>query len=722
MKNFTIASLLLCAATASTAQTDSTHQPTNYNLEPVEITANSSANKSILYQPQSISKLGTVELKRNTGLFFDDAINTNIPGVFMEKRSVSGGQQFNIRGYGSGVGPRGANNNFDGQGYKVYLNGIPVTDAEGITVMDDIDFGSIGNVEVIKGPAGTLYGQAIAGVVNLSTIQPEEGKITFGQDVMIGSYGLQRYTTHVSVGGKKSALLLNYGHQTVDGYMNHTASRKDFINIMGNFRPNEKQAISTYFGYSNSYDGRGGELTIDQYNKKDYSGNPAYIKNNAHSNLISFRAGLGHTYTFNKHFANTTSVFVSGVTNNSSSAAGWTDKAPINYGVRSTLNMDFKLNENFKLTSVTGVEAQQQYAQVIGYNMVADSTDLSGYNKIGAMKSNQWYYTANTSLFTEWTLSMPYDISVTGGIGLNFVNIKLNDRFYVATSKNPSSYSTSYTNMLSPHVAINKVFNKQVSVYLSYSTGYKAPVSSNIFIPTTGALNTALKPEMGSQFEVGTKGSLLANRLSYQAAFFMAKFTDKMTSVAAPLNGTTTAYTYVANGGNQNHTGIELAANIIAYRSAHGFVKSIVPFANFCYSDFKYDGYSFQSLDAKKNPVVANYDGKAVAGIAPVTANAGLDFSTRIGLYANATYSYRDVMPISSDGVNKTSSYSLINAKIGIQRTIKDHLSFDLFGGINNITGTQYYYMVFINQLPDAYLPAPDKANFFGGINIKYSL
>ncbi|HAP06793.1 MAG TPA: hypothetical protein DCR20_03130, partial [Planctomycetaceae bacterium] len=57
--------------------------------------------------------------------------------------------------------------NFDGQGYKVYLNGIPVTDAEGITTMDDIDFGAIGNAEIVKGPAGTLYGQAIAGAVNL---------------------------------------------------------------------------------------------------------------------------------------------------------------------------------------------------------------------------------------------------------------------------------------------------------------------------------------------------------------------------------------------------------------------------------------------------------------------------------------------------------------------------------------------------------------------------
>jgi iron complex outermembrane receptor protein len=173
-------------------------------MDAVEITATSNQNKSILYQPSSIAKLTSAELKRGDGLFLDDAINTNIPGVSMNRRAVSSGQQINIRGYGSGTrGTRGISSNFDGQGYKVYLNGIPVTDAEGITTFDDIDYGSIGNTEIVKGPAGTLYGLAIAGAVNLNTIKPEAGKTVIGQDVLIGNYGLKRYTTQFQVGSEK---------------------------------------------------------------------------------------------------------------------------------------------------------------------------------------------------------------------------------------------------------------------------------------------------------------------------------------------------------------------------------------------------------------------------------------------------------------------------------------------------------------------------------------
>ncbi|HEU4902336.1 MAG TPA: TonB-dependent receptor plug domain-containing protein, partial [Flavisolibacter sp.] len=224
------------------------------SLENVEITVTSNQNKSLLYQPQSITKIGTTEIRRGTGLFLDDAINSNIPGVSMQRRTVSAGQQFNIRGYGNGVrGTNGPQSNFDGQGYKVYLNGIPVTDAEGITLMDDIDFGSIGNVEVVKGPAGTLYGLAIAGVVNLRTVRPAPGKTAVAQETTVGRYGLLRSTTSFQMGGERSSLLVNYGYQESDGFMAHTASEKRFVNAAGDFQINDRQSINFYAAHANSY-------------------------------------------------------------------------------------------------------------------------------------------------------------------------------------------------------------------------------------------------------------------------------------------------------------------------------------------------------------------------------------------------------------------------------------------------------------------------------------
>lgn len=698
-------------------QIDISLEPVSHVLNAVEITATSNKNKSILYQPRSISKLGSTELQRSTGLYLDDAINGNVPGVLMERRSVSGGQQINIRGYGNGTrGTNGTNSNFDIQGIKVYLNGIPLTDAEGITILDDVDFGSIGNVELVKGPAGSLYGLAIAGAVNLNTIKPERGKTSIGQEVMVGSYGLRRYTTSFMMGGEHASVLANYGYQESDGYMVHTASHKRFINLAGDFQINSKQSLSTYFGYSDSYDERGGELTIDQYNNHDYSGNPAYIKNNAHSGLVSFKAGLSHIYTFNSHISNTTTVYGTGVSNNSSSAAGWTDKSPTNFGLRSTVDMSFPLSENKSLSGITGVETQHQLAQTIGYAMVADPANPAGYNIIGTTRSNQFTTDGTTSVFTEWSMTLPKDLSFTAGIGLSNMHIELNDRLYVAGK--PANFAKTYNGMVSPHFAINKVISKELSLYASYSKGYKAPVSSYFFIPYvantpgTGMVNNNLKAEIGEQVEIGSKGSLLHDKFIYQMALYHLRFKDKMTSIPV-TSGNTTLYSYVVNGGEQLHKGIEALLKYNVYQSAKGFLNLISPFANITYTNAVYQDFPYQGK---------NFNGYDVAGVAPITFNGGVDIFTNPGFYFNALYSYRDAMPVTSDNAQKTASFGLLNAKLGYRHSMTSHFDLHAYFGANNITGTKYYNMVFINQLPDAYTPGPDKINYFGGVSLKYNL
>jgi iron complex outermembrane receptor protein len=710
------------------------------SLDAVEITATSNVNKLLLYQPASISKLSSAELKRGTGLYLDDAILINVPGVTMARRSVGGGQQFNIRGYGNGTrGTRGISSNFDGQGYKVYLNGIAITDAEGITTMDDIDFASIGNVEVTKGPAGSLYGLAIAGAINLRTIRPEKGKTSIGQEAMVGNYGLRRFTTTFQSGGERSSILLNYGYQHSDGYSIHNESKKRFVNFVGDFNPNDKQTITTYAAYSNSYDQRLGELTIDQWNKDDYSGNPDYIKRNGHSNVITFRAGIGHTYVFNKNISNTTTLFGTGFTSNASSAAGWTDKSTINYGFRSSFDTKLDLGGNVTLSGLTGLETQRQDGQVVGYNMKQDPADTSktwtlGVNPywvINANTSNINYATTTSSLFTEWTLGLPSEFFVTGGIGLSNMKITLNDRLNPALTTRPATYDKSYTGMISPHFAVNKVFNKHFSVYASYSVGYKPPVSSYFYIttpavattpatPATGRVNEDLKPEVGKQFEIGTKGDLANGRMHYELAFFQAKFSNKMTAIAvvSPANANTTLYSYVVNGGDQIHKGLEALVRFTAYNAQSGFITSVRPFLNFTYSDFKYgDNFKIQ----KSVTVTEDYSGKQVAAVSPKVFNLGVDLGLLAGIYTNLTYTYRDKMPINSLNDTYATSYNLVNGKLGFRQALGRHFDLDAYAGATNLNNTKYYMMVFANQLPDAYLPAPRHTNWFAGVNLKYN-
>jgi iron complex outermembrane receptor protein len=722
--------------------------PIGGTLGEVEVTATSSQNKSLLHQPSSITKLTTVDLKRSLGLFLDDVIQTNVPGVIMNRRTVAGGQQFNIRGYGNGTrGTRGPNSNFDGQGYKLYLNGIPVTDAEGITTFDDIDFASIGNVEVAKGPAGTLYGLAIAGAVNLSTVKAEQGKTSIAQDVMVGSYGLVRSTTSLLIGKEKSSVMINYGHQKTDGYSWHNASKKDFVNFIGDFTASAKQAFSVYAGYSNSYDERIGELTLSQYQNDDYSGNVEYIRRNAHSAVSTFRLGVGHTYNFSSNISNNTTLFGTGFQSNVSSAGGWTDKNTINYGIRSVFNTKFNLKNNITLSGITGIETQAQNAQVVGYSMKGSPLDtasnpsaayitvndykngLHPYWVVNAATSNLFYLSKTASLFTQWTLALDKGLSFTAGIGSSSMKLDLNDRFNSPLATRPNRYIKNYNGMISPNFSVNKVFNKNASVYASYSKAYKAPVSSYFYIttpavttpatPATGRVNETLVPEVANQFEIGSKGKLMNNRFTYELAYFITKYTNKMTSVAvvSPASPTTTLYSYIVNSGEQLHKGIEAVVRYEFMKDNNGFFTSVKPFANITSSNFKYVTFTYDSSITKQ----VSFKDNAVAGAPKIMANFGIDVNTKAGVYANFTYNYKDKIPVTALNDIYTTSYSLLNAKIGFRSSLSKHFDLDIYAGGQNLTSTKYFLMVFVNQLPDAYIPAPKKANMFGGINLKYN-
>src|SRR5258705_2062947 len=463
-----------------------------------------------------------------------------------------------------------------------------------------------------------------------------------------------------------------------------------------------------------------------------------------------------------------TAVYATGFNSNVSSAGGWTDKASTKLGLRSTFTTKFNLKNNTALNGLTGIETQRQNATTIGYGMGKDPRDGATnwywgnpyYWILNAMTSNIYTTTSTTSLFTEWTLSLPQDLSITAGIGLSNMKLVLDDRFYVATTPNkPMHFDTSYKGMVSPHLAINKVFNKNFSAYASYSKGYKAPVTSYMYIPysatnsATGVINNHLKPETGNQFEIGTKGSILKNKLIYQLAFFDAVFSNKMTVIAVPNpSNSATMYTYVVNGGKQVDKGIEASLKFTALQSDKGFLTNLSPFINLTYSDYTYKDFVFNSTvksivtPTKDSVVVKDYSGHTVPGVSKFVFNIGFDLTTKPGFYANAVWSYRDKQEITSLGTNTgetlgtsttyienyksitviaapyyAGSYSLLNAKLGFRHSF-GHFDLDTYFAANNIGGTKYPIMIFVNQFPDSYIVGPKNATVFGGLNLKYNI
>jgi iron complex outermembrane recepter protein len=86
-----------------------------------------------------------------------------------------------------------------------------------------------------------------------------------------------------------------------------------------------------------------------------------------------------------------------------------------------------------------------------------------------------------------------------------------------------------------------------------------------------------------------------------------------------------------------------------------------------------------------------------------------------------------DAMPITYDNSQWAKAYSLLNAKVGYRAELLQHFELDVFAGGNNLLGSTYYTMVFLNANfsgppPNIYLPGPSTPLLYGGATLSYKL
>ena len=363
------------------------------------------ANKPI----PSVSVLTQADLQQASGVSLVDAIN-DLPGVFMQTRTPFGGARITIRGYYPSTSGNSPNSN--GLGYQVFLNDIPITDATGTTILDDIDYSSLGNVEVIKGPSSSAYGSYIGGAVRMTTARPTPGQTSFGQQVLSGTDGLLRTNTTYQTADDRSDLVVNYGHQGYDSFRPHSASSKEYLRASGDFEVSDKQTVSSYFAYNRSFEELAGEIDSSDFYARNPSSNPAYLANNSHIQTTNFLAGVTDHYRINDQFTNVTTVFGSGLIYSMPFAHGFTDNNQVNVGARSVFGYSTRLDNGVGITGTLGGTMQRS-------NIMTNGVFITPAPPYPERPTDQENYATTGSLFTEWNFAFPAEVTLTVGGSLN---------------------------------------------------------------------------------------------------------------------------------------------------------------------------------------------------------------------------------------------------------------------------------------------------------------
>jgi iron complex outermembrane receptor protein len=661
--------------------------PSNLLASEVQVTGFAPGRK-LLENAAPVALLTEQDFHRNNEVFLQNTLNL-VPGVQMNVRSASSQSNLLIRGIGT-------YSRFSIRGVKLYLNDVPLTDPDGTATIDDIDFPSIGRAEIVKGPASSIYGANLGGVVLLRTRNAQYGEMALEQSVTAGSFGLLRSSTAFTAGDDKVNSYIGYGHQQIDGFRPHSNSTKEFATVSSDFFLSDRQTVSVLANYTGITDKYAGELDSTSFRTEPAQAFAPYINKDIGLNEDLTRLAVTNSFDFTPDFSNTTTLFTTGVAKVSPVEPRYSRSTQSKYGGRTLFAYNPTIG-GLATRFNAGAEFNTSY-------LVSKAYKISDSGAVGAISGDNEVYSYQTNIFAQAEAELLENTTLTVGAAYNLVIYRNLDYL-----KSNLSGRRAFDPVITPRIALVHVFGDKVSVFAQYSTGFLPPVASQITLagvdlPTY--INTDLKPEKNTDIEIGSRGAILDDRLNYDLTLYSMKVTDALVSQ------TVSGVTAFVNAGRSSYMGAELSASYLLLNEGDASgIRMLRPWVSYAYNKTKFDEYVLGGKD---------FSGNQVTGTTPNLISAGLDFELDAGAYVDLTYQYIDKMPMRDDNTLFSDAYSLINARAGYRTRLGDHFKGEIYAGADNLADTKYAASIALNAADGRYYaPAPGRS-FYGGLTVGY--
>lgn len=525
----------------------------------------------------------------------------------------------------------------------ILIDGIPVTDASGISFEYDLRLlpvEQVERIEIMKGAASTLYGTGAAtGVINITLKKSSKKEIEGNAYMNIGSnntadnhhYNGQEFNQGISVNGTVSKVNYFAGLNSTEtnGMSQIAAPTSDTDYETDRF---SRQNVLTKLGYKATE-----KLTLD------FFGNYDRIKND-------------YDLSFDNTGFNDTDI---NKTKSEQIRFGFTSKYQYNKG-------EFVLNSGF--TKITrDYDELNTFSNTVDYSLYESrSIVVDGYNKynfsnqlaiiLGAtyqfndMKSQTPFSTIEKEL-TKFNIVDGYTTLVyNSNFGLN-VNTggRLNHH---------SAYGNNFVFNFNPSYNFKTSF--PFKMLASYSTAYVTPSLYQLYSEYG---NDTLTPEKNATIEAGFETELMNKKLKLNAVAF---YRDQNDAINFYFNPVTFDSFYVNVDGSTKAKGVESSLSYAVLPKLHINAN-----------------YTFTQVDEVLDRLIPKHK-----------ANASLEYQPSSRTLFNVSYQYFDarndafydantfsVLPI------KLGSYQLVNLLVK-HELIKNRLT--VFGAATNILNEEF--------------------------------
>jgi iron complex outermembrane recepter protein len=250
-----------------------------------------------------------------------------------------------------------------------------------------------------------------------------------------------------------------------------------------------------------------------------------------------------------------------------------------------------------------------------------------------------------------------------------------------------------------------KKLNEKISVYGSVSRGFSPPTNAEI-LPSTGIIDTRLEAEYGINYEVGSRGSFMRDRVYFDVNAFYFRLNN---TISQRRDGA--GADFFVNAGATKQMGVETMVGYRLQNDPMAIVTSMDIRINHTLHDFTYDEYIKVTNDT------ADLSGKQLPSIPKQYLSATFDINTALGFYTNLTYSYSDPVPLNDANTEFASSYNLLSARLGWKKRFNDRYSIDLFATGDNLFDVDYSLGNDVNAFGGRYYNAAARVNFSFGVS-----
>ncbi|KUJ83890.1 TonB-dependent receptor [Microbulbifer flavimaris] len=589
----------------------------------------------------------------------------------------------------------------------------PVNPSVGL-IIDGIDFTGlglaastldIGQVEILRGPQGTVYGaNALAGLINMTSQAPSETAMN-RVSAEVAEYN-GRTLAAVSSGALNDQLgyRLAAQKQQSDGYIeNDFLERKNTNDIDESvvrgklrYQPSDDLQLdftALYIDADNGYDAFSLENT-----RTTLSDQPGWDRQQTLAGSLIARWGGSERVTLE----GTLSVADSDTEYGYDEDWTYVGYHPWEYSTTDNYLRDkANVSADLRLLSTDNSRLfNGRSSWVAGVYFRDESEDL-----VRNQSFNSRYDTDNAALYGQLRTSLSDSLALVTGLRLEQRNADYSDSLAVQSGNDE--------NLWGGNVTLEYAFAESTLIYGTVSRGYKAG-GVNGRIISASATNPAISNEVFEfdtehllNYELGIKGAWLDNRLQAQLAAFYQDRSDVQAKQSIFDPSDFSFDDFLANAAGGETTGLEVELNYLASDSLRFFASA-------GWLNAEFEGFESTShVDARDDAsgiALAPVDlgGRDVAHAPNYQFFTGTEFSFTPNLVLRLEVEGKDAFYFSNSHDEKSVAYELFNARLTYRG---NNWEASLWG--RNLTDEDYYTrgFYFSNQFgnnPDNfYAPEP---------------